>query len=63
MKEFTIETDIRDHYEGAPVEIKRLDNGRYTVVAYNQGGNDATAVDLLDVIKFYEDNKDLFNDR
>jgi hypothetical protein len=48
--------DIREYAEGYPVEIKRHDNGRIIIEAINEGGNNVTQVDLLDVINYYKSN-------
>jgi hypothetical protein len=49
--------DIREYTEGYPVEIKRHDNGRLIIEALNEGGYNATQVDLLDVINYYNKKK------
>jgi hypothetical protein len=48
-----VKTPIREYCEQHPVTIKKNENGRDVIVAWNEGGNNAVEIDLLDVIKFY----------
>lgn len=41
---------VREYAEGHAVELTRAENGRLAVVAYNEGGCNATSVDLMDLI-------------
>lgn len=47
--EFSVMDGVREYAEGMVVELVEED-GRPHVVAFNQGGYDSTAVDLLDLV-------------
>jgi hypothetical protein len=58
-----IKTNIREYTEAYEVEIVDFLGGnasssdRLIIRAYNEGHNNVTEVDLLDVIKWVKDNK------
>ena len=41
---------VREYTEGHPVQLGRRHDGRLTIIAYNECGNNYTEVDLLDVV-------------
>jgi len=43
---------IREYNEESNVEIVKHGNGRFIVVAYNEGGFKSTAVDLIDLLEW-----------
>ena len=43
--------DVREYVDGSPVElVRRQQNGRLVIRAYNEGGNSHTDVDFLDLV-------------
>lgn len=48
---------VREYVEEDPVELHLEDNGRLSVLASNEGGQNATAIDLLDLIEWVKMNK------
>ena len=45
--------------EGRDVELRRdMETGRLVIFAYNEGGCNATAVDLLDILTWFKDDWD-----
>ena len=51
-------TEIRDLEGGEPVRIVK-EKGRIYIKASNEGGYNGTMVDLSDVMKWVENNRDL----
>lgn len=43
---------VREYNEERGVELWRHENGRLTIVAFNEGGHNSTAVDLYDLIAY-----------
>ena len=44
---------VREHMEGYPVELYRdKKSGRLVIKAFNEGGSNATLVDLLDLVEW-----------
>jgi len=43
---------VREHIEREPVELWLNSGGRTVVRAYNEGGNNFTEVDLVDIIEW-----------
>jgi hypothetical protein len=52
---------VREYCEGYPVEFKKNEQGRWIIEAFNEGGYNGVEIDLLDVIRKYESNKDLYD--
>lgn len=50
-----MKTDIQEYVEGFPVEILKLED-RFVIQALNEGGNNETIVDLLDVLEWVINN-------
>jgi len=44
--------EASEYVEGEPVELGRLPNGRFTVTATNEGGYNATEVNLQELIEW-----------
>jgi hypothetical protein len=57
---YKIPTDINEYNEEAIVEVI-IANGRPCIKAYNEGGYNSTIVDLLQVVEWYNSNKDNLN--
>lgn len=51
-----MKTTIKEYVEGFPVEILEF-NGRPIIQASNEGGNNGTRVDLIDVINWVVCNR------
>ena len=51
-----MKTKIKEYVEGLPVEILEL-NDRLIIQALNEGGNNGTRVDLIDVINWVVSNR------
>jgi hypothetical protein len=51
-----IKTGIREYAEEESVYIKEIGE-RTVIVAYNEGGYNSTAVDLVDVIEWVKENR------
>lgn len=48
--------NIREYNEGRKVAITRHKNGRWVIVAYNEGGYNSTRIDLQDIIDWVKVN-------
>lgn len=48
--------NIREYNEGRKVAITKHENGRWVIVAYNEGGYNSTRVDLQDIIDWVKVN-------
>lgn len=44
---------IREYNEERTVELWQDENGRLTIVAFNEGGHNSTSVDLSDLLAFF----------
>lgn len=51
-----MKTKIKEYVEGLPVEILEL-NDRLIIQALNEGGNNGTRVDLIDVVNWVVCNR------
>lgn len=51
-----MKTPIKEYVEGLPVEVLEVD-GHLVVQALNEGGNNGTRVDLIDVVNWVVSNR------
>lgn len=54
-----INTNIREYDHGHTVVVTKENNGRWVLVAENEGGCAATYVDLMDVLNWAKENMSL----
>jgi hypothetical protein len=46
---------VREYIDGSPVElVRRQQNGRLVIRAYNEGGNSHTDVDFMDLVEWLQ---------
>ncbi len=44
---------VREYIDGSPVElVRRQQNGRLVIRAYNEGGNSHTDIDFMDLVEW-----------
>ena len=55
-EEVCVMDGVTEYGEGAAVELHKDNNGKLLVVAYNEGGYNSTAVDLLDILLWVKTN-------
>ena len=58
----TIMAGVREYAEDMDVELMRTDDGRLAIQAYNECGFNITQVDLLDVLQWAEQHKELIKE-
>lgn len=56
-----MQTGIKEYNEEYPVTIQKEENGRWVIIAINEGGCNSVSLDLLDIIEFYDSNKTKLN--
>jgi hypothetical protein len=54
-----IAEDVKEYCEDMPVHIKTNEEGIWIIEARNEGGYNATQVDLLQLLQWVEKNKSL----